>query len=102
MPTSHLERPALYLLFVALVFGAMSPVLLYIGLNLGGVGGHGGDWTVWAIGLGCFFASWACLTASVTLSFLCFHRGVRLKWWSIIAAFIFVLVSILGVWALRG
>lgn len=96
------EKPALWLLCMALICGAISPMFLYVGLSFGGIGGHGGDWTVWTIGLGFYFTAWALIAGSVSFSLITLRQGKTLKWWSIFSIFLLIAASILGIWGLQG
>ena len=102
MQAARLEKLVFYLFVIAIGCGSASPVMLYIGMAYGGVGGHGGDWTVWIIGLAAFFSSWALMAASVAISLFNLKRGIAMRWWSVLAIGLLICMSVVGAWGLGG
>ncbi len=102
MQTSSLQKLVLRLILIAIACGLASPVILYVGMRYGGIGGHGGDWTVWLAGLCAFFTSWFVMAASVAISFVGITKGIPMRWWSVVATGLLIGMSILGVWGLGG
>lgn len=84
------------------LLGLLTPGILFVGMALGGIGGHGGDWTVWYIGL----ISWA---VALFLLFLSCVFGIR-SWvgdrkpayWVIPGILLLLAFGLLGLWGLQG